>query len=174
MLAFLMTMFDSEEERRYFRWLYHRSHEDMERIAMTILGDQALAEDAVQNACCQIIRSFDTVLRLPEERRKYWCVTVAKNEALTLRRKARETLPLEEIGDLGAPPEDTSGYDALVQVFARLPETYRATLEQYFLLELTPEEIAQRLHLTPAAVRMRISRGRKLLQELIRKEGLYP
>jgi RNA polymerase sigma-70 factor (ECF subfamily) len=69
--------------------------------------------------------------------------------------------------------ESISEYSQLVQVFSRLPETYRAALEMKFLLDYSGKEIAQRLGISEAAVHTRISRGRALLKELLEQEGFH-
>ena len=69
--------------------------------------------------------------------------------------------------------ESISDYDELVQLFSRLPETYRAALEMKFLLDYSGKEIALRLGITETAVNTRISRGRALLKDILEKEGFH-
>ena len=71
-------------------------------------------------------------------------------------------------------PEGAVSYRALVDLFARLPQTYRAALEMRFLLGYSNKEIAQRLSLTQTAVNTRIARGRELLKKLAEEEGIHP
>ena len=52
-----------------------------------------------------------------------------------------------------------------------MPETYRAVLEMRLVEERTTREIAAALGLSEGAVNTRISRGRALLAEKLRKEG---
>ena len=61
-----------------------------------------------------------------------------------------------------------------MDLFARLPPTYRAALEMRFLLGYSNKEIAQRLSLTQTAVNTRIARGRELLKKLAEEEGIHP
>ncbi len=60
---------------------------------------------------------------------------------------------------------DLPAYSSMVQLFARLPETYRAALEMKLLLGYSGAEIARRLGLTESAVNTRLSRGRALLRK---------
>ena len=59
----------------------------------------------------------------------------------------------------------------IIAVLRSMPETYRTVLELRFLEELDSAEIARRTGLSVSAVDTRIHRGRKRLQEALRKEG---
>ncbi|MGN0969499.1 MAG: RNA polymerase sigma factor, partial [Evtepia sp.] len=52
-----------------------------------------------------------------------------------------------------------------------MPEQYRTILELKFVLEWRDKDIARYVGLSESAVSTRITRGRKLLQEALRKEG---
>ena len=174
MILIFLSMLDGEGERELFRRFYEVCHKGMEETAMRILDNQTMAEDAMQSAFCHVITHFERVSQLPEKAWPGWCGVVVKNEAFSLLRKERRLVPLEDAEEPSTQPEDRTGYDAVVAVFARLPAGERAALEQYFLMERSYAEIGESLGLTEAAVRMRVSRGRKKLQALIREEGLYP
>lgn len=59
----------------------------------------------------------------------------------------------------------------LVNLFAKLPLSYRSVLEMKILLGYSDKEIATHLGISETAVSTRASRGRTLLREIIRKEG---
>ena len=82
-------------------------------------------------------------------------------------------MPLEDWEAFAAQAESGEAAD-IVAVIRAMPETYRAALEMKFLQERTDREIAQALHLSEGAVRVRISRGRALLQKKLREEGYAP
>lgn len=69
---------------------------------------------------------------------------------------------------------DSRDWNMLVACFTHLPETYRAVLEMRLLLGYSTSEIAQILGMSPAAAEKRLARGRKLLQEIVQKEGFEP
>ena len=69
------------------------------------------------------------------------------------------------------PLEAGTGYQALVDSFTRLPQTYRAVMEMKLLLGYSDGEIAAKLGLTKTAVNTRISRGRRLLRDIVEQEG---
>ena len=96
-----------------------------------------------------------------------------KNESLMILRKKKRIVQLEDWDGFVAEAEYISEYSELVQLFSRLPETYRAALEMKFLLYYSGKEIAQRLGISETAVDTRISRGRTLLKEILEKEGFH-
>lgn len=174
MLALFLAALESDEDRRRFSALYERYHGKMERIAIGILRDQRDAEDAVQNAFLQIIRHFEKVSEIPCEELPFWSISIVKNEALLLLRKRRDILPLEDWDGFEQSAGDVTEYAALVELFRKLPETYRAVLEMKLLIGYTDQEIADRLGISETAVSSRASRGRALLRKLVEKEGFHP
>ena len=174
MLAVFLAALESGEDRRKFIEIYEQYHVQMERTAMRILKEQSDAEDAVQNAFVQIIRHFEKIHEIPCEKLPFWIVCIVKNEAITILRKNRRTVQLENWDSFAAEAEDVTDYQALVQLFSQLPETYRAVLEMRLLLGYTGKEIARRLAISESAVNTRVSRGRALLRELAEKEAFHP
>ena len=146
----------------------------MLRAARRILKNPADAEDAVQNALVQIIRNREKIFQTPCEKMPAYLIAVVKNEALALLRQQQNVVPLEEQN--GAAPDEPSpaSYRELVACIRRLPQIYRAVLELKLLLGCTEQEIAQKLGLSESAVASRAARGRKLLQKLLREEGIEP
>ena len=171
MLVLFLAVLESEADRHRFTELYEQYHGLIEKTAMRILKNQQDAEDAVQNAFVQIIRHFGKIDEIDCKILPFWIISIVKNEALTILRKRRRVAPLEDWDSIPMEAETASEYSELVQMFSKLPETYRAVLEMRFLLECSGKEIARKLGLSESAVYARISRGRALLREIIEKEG---
>jgi len=51
-----------------------------------------------------------------------------------------------------------------------LPENYRLPIYLFYFEELSTDEIAKALSIRPGTARMRLSRGRDLLRELLKGE----
>ena len=98
-------------------------------------------------------------------------MVIARNEAISLLRKRKDTDPLEDWGGFAETAEEVSDYHALVDTFTRLPQTYRAAMEMKLLLGYSDGEIAAKLGLSKKAVSVRISRGRQLLRDIVEREG---
>lgn len=171
MLSFFLALLETEEDQEKFAILYEQCNEKIEQKAKQLLKNQQDMEDAVQNTYMQIIRHFEKVYRISCDEWVFWCISIVKNEAYMILRKKQKAVPFE---DWDAVEEDTdliSGYEDIVNLFRRIPETYRAALEMKLLLDYTGKEIAQHLGISESAANTRISRGRLLLRELAEKEG---
>lgn len=171
----LLSSIESGQGRSLFSKVYSQYNQTALFVARKYFPhDQHAAEDAVQNAWVQVIKHFEKVYQIPCDKLVFWIISIVKNEALILIRKNSKYVPIE---DWDAVTEDANhllSYQDLIALFSKLPETYRATLEMKFLLQYTNQEIAQHLHLTETAVATRVNRGRKLLKEMMEKEGWTP
>ncbi len=171
MLSFFLSVLESEADRQRFLEIYEQYHALIERTAMRFLKNQQDAEDAVQNTFVQIIRHFGKVFEIDCKNLPYWIISIAKNESLMILRNKHRLAQLEDWERISKEAESVTEYKELVQLFSKLPETYRAALEMRFLLGCSGKEIAQKLGISESAVNTRISRGRALLKEIIEKEG---
>ena len=166
MLMILLSMLSDEGDRRKLFELYTQYQDAMLRVARRYFpADQALAEDAVQNAWLRVIDNFSRIFEIPCKKQGAYLVTIVKNESLTLLRKCRKDLPLDESLMKCSLDDDSA---TIIDTIRSMPETYRAVLE---MEERTTREIAAALGLSEGAVNTRISRGRALLAEKLRKEG---
>lgn len=171
MLAVLLATLESAEDQQKFAEIYQQNHDRMEKTALRILKTQHDAEDAVQNAFVKVIRHFEKISEISNETLPYWLITIVKNEALSLLRKKKKIIPLEEWDQNTDNITDISDYSDLVELFSRLPDSYRAVLEMKLLLGYPDGEIASILGISKTAVSTRASRGRTLLRNIIEKEG---
>lgn len=143
-------------------------HADMlYRIAVSILRSDADAQDAVQNAFC---RYLDTMPAFRDaEHEKAWFIRVTVNQCRDLmrRRKIRAWLPFEALADVGVRKAETPALDAL----SALPDKYRAAAVLYHLEGLSVDEIAAALSLSRSAVKMRLSRARQQMRDILASDG---
>lgn len=174
MLALFLAALESPEDRRRFAALYEAYHGRMERIALGILQNQSDAEDAVQEAFCQVIRHYEKTEQIPCEELPFWIISIVKNEARMILRKRRKAVPLEDWDGFEENAARAADYGALVSLFRQLPETCRVILELKILAGYSDKEIARKLNLSETAVSTRASRGRALLRSLAEKGGLHP
>ena len=140
-------------------------------MANGILHDRQDAEDAVHNAFLRIIKKFSKFQNIPAKDLAPQIVVIARNEAISLLRKKKDVVPLEDWEGFAETAEEVSDYHALVDTFTHLPQTYRAAMEMKLLLGYSDGEIAAKLGLSKTAVSVRISRGRQLLRDIVTREG---
>lgn len=171
MLALYLQMIDTPEEKIRFEQIYLKYRGLMYHVADRILHNRQDAEDAVHNAFLQIIKHFKKFQSFPVSELTPQIVVLARNEAISLRRKKRDEAPLEEGEALVMESEAITDYHTLVDSFTRLPQIYRAAMEMKLLLGYSDGEIASKLGLTKTAVSSRISRGRRLLRGIVEQEG---
>lgn len=171
MLSVLLAALESDADRQKFIEIYEQYHVRMERTAMRILKEQSDVEDAVQNAFMQMIRHFAKIIEIPCEELPFWLISIVKNEAQAILRKNKRTVSLEDWDGFAENIDDISGYTELVDLFMRLPETYRSVLELKMLHGYSDKEIAKRLGISETAVSSRATRGRMMLREIVEKEG---
>ena len=176
MLAILLAALESEADKQKFTDIYEQYHPQMEQTALRIVKNQHDAEDAVQNAFMQIIRHFEKIDEIPCEKLPFWIISIVKNEARAILRKNSRTVSLEDWDGFAEHIDDISGYTELVDLFTRLPETYRSVLELKMLHAIEEnaqpdKEIAKRVGISETAVSSRATRGRTLLREIVEKEG---
>lgn len=177
MLLFL-SMIETEEEKSKFVKIYEKYSNLMWYIANEILKDEHLAEDAVQEAFLALTRHLSQVKEADGTKTKNFMATITKSKAIDILRKKKGKYE-EEFDEacIHDTQEDLlDGYikkeslEALAAMVKRLSPIYRTVFEYKYLYELTDKEIADLLNVTPKVVNVRIFRGRKKLQELLKKE----
>ena len=171
MLVYYLQMLDTPEEKVKFEQIYLKYRGLMYQVADGILHNRQDAEDAVHNAFLRVIKHFKKFQSTPLQDLAPQVAIIARNEAISLLRRRKGEAPLEDWDGLAEPSEAVSDYHALVDSFTRLPQTYRAVMEMKLLLGYSDGEIAAKLGLTKTAVSTRISRGRRLLRDIVEREG---
>lgn len=140
------------------------------QIALARTRKEDAAEEVYQEVFLRLFRKDRTFRE--EEHRKAWLIRTTLNCCKTYMASAlkSETLSLEEVCPTLILPEENRGlYEALL----RLPAKYRIPLELYYIEGMEAEECARILHLRPGSFRSRISRGKTMLKEALKGEGVY-
>lgn len=144
------------------------------RVAYSLLQSRESAEDAVQDTFARYM-TYDKPFR-DEEHEKAWLIRVTINRCRDLQRagSVREYTPLEDLLHHPGQPDDgwQEGQPVLRAVLA-LPEKYRTVLVLHGLEGQPVEVIASELHITASAVKMRLKRGREMLQLALAKEDIH-
>ncbi|HEX3730409.1 MAG TPA: RNA polymerase sigma factor, partial [Opitutaceae bacterium] len=144
-------------------------------LAYSSTGDLGRSEDLAQETFFAAWKQLKA-LREPEKLKSWLCGIVRNLTSGARRRDGREpSHRAEEIGAAGEPvageplPADqaVSSEEAalLWSSLERIPEVYREPLILFYRQHQSIEQVASGLDLTEDAVKQRLSRGRKLLQE---------
>jgi RNA polymerase sigma factor (sigma-70 family) len=134
-------------------------------FAFTLLGDRQEAEDAVQEAALRAWRKLDG-LRAGAPFGP-WFLGVVSHQCRSMRRRrwyrlARDPLPEH----MEAPEEPTADAD-LRHAISRLDDKQRAAIILHYYLDLTVDQVAHALGLTPSGVKSRLNRALKRLRPLL-------
>ena len=138
------------------------------RLCLVMLKNTADAEDAVQETFIKYMQK--SPMFNGEEHEKAWLITTASNKCRDmLRYRKRHTAESEELLADYAIEKSGSG---ILEALMELPEKFRIVLTLHYIEEYKVDEIAEIISRSPSAVKMRLQKGRKLLEEKYRKEYL--
>ncbi len=144
-------------------------------LAYSRLGNLGQSEDVAQETFITAWKHL-RLLREPEKLRSWLCGIVRNRIHKHVRRETREpahnAASLESVPDAPAsealPSEQTIGREEeaiLWRSLEKIPELYREPLILFYREHQSVEQVAAELELSEDAVKQRLARGRKLLQE---------
>jgi RNA polymerase sigma-70 factor, ECF subfamily len=153
--------------------LYDRFGRVAYGVALRILRDRALAEDAVQEAFLALWRSADSY-RKERAKPATWILTLVHRRAVDLVRREdrRRGEPLDEAPEpaAGSVPEEANLREQRTAVQAalrQLPADQRQALELAYYGGYTQSELAERLGVPLGTVKSRMFAGLTRLRQLV-------
>lgn len=162
-------------DRRAFATIVERYQRLLCSLAYSATGDlsrsEDLAQDAFITAWCDLPK-----LREPAKLRAWLCMILRHKVSRMRRSDGRQpvsgAVTFDEIGELETDEEPVSDgvvraeeQELLWSTLERIPENYRTPLVLFYREHQSIEHVAVALDLSEDAVKQRLSRGRKLLQE---------
>ncbi|HEY1370293.1 MAG TPA: sigma-70 family RNA polymerase sigma factor [Gaiellaceae bacterium] len=153
--------------------LYDRFGRVAYGLALRILRDEALAEDAVQDAFLAVWR---TAARFMPEKGKAssWILTLAHRRAVDLvrREERRRTEPLEGVEEAPDRAADETVWlrferERVQAALRQLPDQQREALELAYYGGFTQSELAERLGQPIGTIKSRMFTGLSRLRELL-------
>ncbi len=168
-LARRLALHDAEA----FAMLYDRHGRSLFSLAFRILGDQAEAEDVVQDVFTQAWRQAERY----DPRRGHpvaWLLNIARSRAIDQLRRRRHLAPIED-GNVAERLSVLPGFDvaavtaddinAVRHALAALPSLQRTAIELAYYEGLSQTEIAERLEQPLGTVKTRVRLGLLKLRE---------
>ena len=142
------------------------------RTSLIILGNAQDAEDVVQETMLSYMQKapfFED-----EEHEKAWLLTVLTNKCRDLQRfrMRHPAIDVEEIKEFIGKEEANDSNSGILEALMSLPEKFRTVLVLYYVEGYQTEEIAKIIGRSASAVKMRLQKGRRLLEDVYRKEYL--
>ena len=137
------------------------------RLAMTMLNDRGIAEDAVQEAALKAWRHLGRLR--PDAPLRPWFLTVVANECRSMRRERWWRVLRLPFVIAQRPPELDERID-LAAALDRLPARHLLALSLYYHLDLPIAEVARVLGCSEGAARVRIHRALAALRPAMKLE----
>jgi RNA polymerase sigma-70 factor (ECF subfamily) len=163
-------------DRTAFSLLYSAYAETAVRTAFLITRNQPAAEDAVQEAFVQVIRSVSTLRDAAAFRP--WFYRIVVNIAKRLSRNGHRSLPLDlnthdQIDLTALSPDEaaigTEEIDAVRQAIAELNAAHREVIILRYYTRLSEEELAVALGVPVGTTKSRLHRARAALHERLER-----
>ena len=174
MLPFIIMEIEDDNDRQFVADLYTRYQPALFRKALGILNDDTHAEEAVHEAILKVIRYLDRIREIPPDELLPYLLTIVQTASIDIYNKTKQhhknALGYEDdwaevFSDEGDCIEDflirQEQADLLKECLSTLSQREIDILNYCYTLELPSKEIARLTGLTPANVRMVISRAKK-------------
>jgi RNA polymerase sigma factor (sigma-70 family) len=158
--------------------LYDRYGRVAYGLALRVLRDRALAEDAVQEAFLAVWRSAGSFLA-EQGKPSTWILTLVHRRAVDLvrREERRRAEPLDELAQPTGEATDEEAWlraqrQVVQEALRKLPAEQREALELAYYGGFTQSELADRLGQPLGTIKSRMFTGLKRLRELLAEAGL--
>ena len=142
-------------------------------IAIQVLKDRALSEDAVSESIEKLIRNIHKVGDISCYKTRSLIVIIVRNTAINILKKSKRaesvSIDEQEIADNTSyiPDEILSmeNYKRIVDIINCLSDTYRDAAVLSLVHDYSHKEIAEILSISYETVKMRISRAKKIIRD---------
>lgn len=178
--AALLALISTPEGDLALAELYDRYGRVAYGLALRVLRDSSLAEDAVQEAFLTVWRSAGA-FAADRGKPRTWILTLVHHRAVDLvRREQRRRRPELDEGRAAAgstAEEEASLRDrrrAVQEALRQLPADQREALELAYYGGLTQSELAQQLRVPLGTIKSRMFAGLRRLGDLLAEAGLEP
>ncbi|MCR5652456.1 MAG: sigma-70 family RNA polymerase sigma factor [Ruminococcus sp.] len=173
MLAFYLSLAQTEAEKGKFERIYCQYKNLMLSCAYSILKDESLSEDAVHDAFMRILKNLSKIDEVDSPRTRGFVAVITENAAKTIYNKLNrvklieldETIPMDENIEQSAEQNITAEF--IAEKISLLPDNYRSVMTLRYFNGLNDKEISDVLGISHALVRKRLERGRKALGKLL-------
>ena len=156
-------------EKRLFELLIRKYNQRLYRIGMSILENEAEAEDAMQTA---YINAYEHLAGF-EQRSSFgtWLTRIMLNQCYEQKRKSRHMLNFEQpdnFVNMQTAANELANKElgkTLQQAVAKLPEKYRLVFVLREIEDLSVRETSAALNIEESNVKVRLNRAKSMLRE---------
>ncbi len=169
MLALYLSILTTNDDKILFNQLYYDYKAKILSIALDILHEQKLAEDATHEVFIKIINNFEQFKSMSKNKRNGWVMIVTQNTSLNMLKREKKATPCDD-GFLFNKMEQKNWQNQsldLSDYINSLPTNYIHVLQLYYFEGYKAKEIAEMLGLATNTVEQQLSRARKMLKKMI-------
>ena len=187
MLTLYLAYLDDVNDKKLFEEIYYSYRKQMVTFAITLLGNEDDAQDAVGDVFLRIAqKNWDTVRAIENKSDlRNYLLKATKNTSLNkIKGKKKENVSLDsvteyDIAGIKNMSDDTFlevicskfEYDKVVEAIHSLNEKYRYAMYCYYVMEMTASQTAISLNQKLSATKQQLVRGKKMLLSLLGKKG---
>lgn len=188
MLALYLAYLDDNNDKKLFEDIFLSYRKQMVTFAISILGDEDDAQDAVGDVFLRIAqKNWDVVREIKNETDlRNYLLKATKNISLNkIKTKKKENVSLDTIMEYDMDgikdlSDDTFlevmfnkyEYDKVVQAIKLLNEKYRDAMYCHYVMEMTVPQTAKSLNQKLSATKQQLVRGKKMLLSLLGIKGV--
>lgn len=168
-----------EYDESKFEEIYYKYREYMLYIAYTMAGNSYDSEDIVHDTFLDFARNFKAIRIEDDGKLLSYLICATRGHAINYLKRKKPTEQLENYDYVFSQNsagwdtyEETVEYDYLVSLIRNLHSIYSDPLYLYYVGDYSYKEVAKILGRNQFTVRKQIERGKRLLIEAMKKEGV--
>lgn len=159
-------------KQQRFLTAYAKCHAAFLRYATTVSYGKCDVADLTQDVMLSAFKHFDGIA---EDKLLHYLIRAARNRSISLGRGRRsgaevEERCLERLRARGASPDALFETEALYKALHQLPEKQRNAVILFELNGFSVREVAGLQQCSEASVKMKLSRGRQRLRDILSRE----
>ena len=169
----------SDQEHALLLALFEKYQSAMLLKARRYVRAEADVQDLLSENLLRLIPHLKTIQVLEEHQQYAYVMSAVKHTAISMfRRKENANLLLSQLERIEVPAPDEQAaqsltmvdlWETILQVLSTLPPAQQQVFLLHYKMELSIDEIAELLHLSPNLVRAHLSRGRRKLQKYLKE-----
>jgi len=177
MIPLFIAMIEDAEDRNLLIEYYTQHRFTMLHVAQSILHDQGLAEDAMQEAFLRLARHIKNV-RHDHKQVRSFLVTIVKNAAIDIM-KQQKIMPMVSLDTILYEPADPINTedvtqqrdeaDAAEQLVLSLPVIYSTVFLLRYKHDYSTGDIAKLLEISEDTARKRLQRAKEKIAEEVHR-----
>lgn len=175
---FADALIERPEQLSLFEELYNTYSQGMFYDARNFTHDIHKAEDMVSEAFLRVAKNIDTISKVPSENMRKYLHILIRNICIDERRKSNHSEEMyEKFSDVAGTHSTenmaigTVAIREIADIILRMPEKYKDMLLLVYYYDHTVEEASIAMGISANAAYQRLSRAKKLLKDILTKEG---